>query len=166
MKYNWVEVIETVRFDYTYYGKKRRFEIVKCICNCWKEFENRLVSIKSWNTKSCWCIKKEKMRIKMIEFNTKHWFRKHRLYKTRSWMHQRCKHENHRWYKYYWWRWISVCEERENVESFINDMYPTFQEWLSLDRIDVNWNYCKENCRRATNEEQALNKRPKTKTGL
>lgn len=41
-------------------------------------------------------------------------------------------------------------------------MFPTFQEHLSLDRIDVNGNYEPSNCKWATITEQNRNKRNNT----
>lgn len=51
-------------------------------------------------------------------------------------------------------------------EDFRDDMYTSYLEhikkfWVkntTIDRIDVNGNYCKENCRRATIDEQNFNK--------
>lgn len=37
-------------------------------------------------------------------------------------------------------------------------MWPTYQEGLSIDRIDWNWNYCKENCRWADKFTQNNNR--------
>ena len=38
------------------------------------------------------------------------------------------------------------------------DMSKSYKEWLTLDRIDVKWSYCKENCRWATMKEQQRNR--------
>lgn len=55
----------------------------------------------------------------------------------------------------------------KDFESFKNDMYESYllhikEHWIkntSIDRIDNNWNYCKENCKWATRKEQSVNKR-------
>lgn len=75
-------------------------------------------------------------------------------------MKRRCLNPNEPAFKDYWWRWIYMCDRRkDSFENFRDDMLPTYQEWLQLDRIDNNWNYCKENCRWATRIENTNNTR-------
>ena len=61
----------------------------------------------------------------------------HRLYSTWNSMKQRCSNPNLKEYKNYGGRGIKVCSEwEESFHSFLTDMGPTFQEGLSIDRID------------------------------
>lgn len=90
---------------------------------------------------------------------------KERFFSRFSDMRTRCYNPNCKSYHAYGWRWIRV--EWKNKEDFYNDMRDSFEEhvkeyWIketTIDRIDVNWNYCKENCRWVTWKEQRENKR-------
>lgn len=83
--------------------------------------------------------------------------RNHRLYTTWHHMVERCTKKESCNYKYYGARGITVCDEWLDLNNFINDMFPTFQEGLTLDRIDNNKGYCKDNCRWATKIVQSRN---------
>lgn len=90
--------------------------------------------------------------------NRKHWLEGTRVYYIRRNMINRCRYKLP-WSKYYYDKWISVCEERvASILSFLDDMwYPPTKEH-SIDRIDnAKW-YYKENCRRVHKSEQNRNK--------
>jgi hypothetical protein len=116
------------------------------LCDCWNITTARNSHVISGNKSSCGCAKFD------------HWLTSHRLYKIWVWMMNRCNNKNNPRYHIYWNRWIYVCSERKSVWNFIKDMYPSYIEWLSIDRIDNNKWYYKDNCRRATNKEQSINR--------
>lgn len=88
-----------------------------------------------------------------------HGLSKHRLYRTWTSMMTRCYNMNRDEYKYYGGRGISVSERWHNVVNFIEDMFPSFEEGLTLDRIDVHGNYEIENCRWVDRNTQTQNTR-------
>lgn len=88
--------------------------------------------------------------------NTK-FYRKHRS------MLDRCNNTKHKSYNDYGGRGIKVCDEWQGKEGFLN-----FYKWavengytdgLTIERKDVNSDYCPSNCCFITNDQQQRNKR-------
>lgn len=90
------------------------------------------------------------------KWRIKHWLSYSNIYMRYYHIKERCENVKNKRYKNYWWRWIQC--EWKTFEDFYQDMWETYKEWLTIDRIDVNWNYNKQNCRWITNKEQQRNK--------
>ena len=123
---------------------KRHYALYKCFCG--NEFKTRVQYIKNNHTKSCGCLR-----------GINHNLSNHRLYRTWNAMIERCFNKTNPNYKNYGGRGITVCDEWLDIKAFINDMFPTYIEGLTLDRINPNSNYEKNNCRWATKTTQSRN---------
>jgi len=76
-------------------------------------------------------------------------------------MKRRCRNNNTHNYGLYGGRGIHYCKEWEDFVSFWEDMREGYSDKLTLDRIDNDGGYCKENCKWSSAKEQARNRRKK-----
>lgn len=127
-----------------------------CQCDC----GNTKVATLAWLTRnsvepSCGCYKAEKMH----EMFTTHGMSKDPLNEVWASMKKRCENPNEKQYKNYGGRGIYVCERWQKFENFYEDMAPTYQPGLQLDRKENNGPYDPDNCHWATVKQNQRNKR-------
>lgn len=134
--------------------------IWECSCDCGKKVFVNASNLISGNTKSCGCLQKDKAR----EYYLKHGDCPHkkptRLYRCWTDMKTRTNNTKTTFAKNYINRGIKLCKQWEKYENFKSWAVKNgYQDGLTLDRINVNGNYCPENCRWATLKQQQRNKR-------
>lgn len=86
---------------------------------------------------------------------------KTRLFRTWQHMKERCYDRKNNHYIWYGARGIAVCEEwKNNFSNFCEwAMNSGYEEHLTIDRIDLDKNYCPENCRWLDIRTQQSNRR-------
>ena len=127
----------------------------KCQCECGNIKEIVYDALRIGKTKSCGCNRKSKQdKLKLCQEI------KLKLYKIYYSIKTRCYNRKTYIYKYYGGKGIKICDEWLN--NFNN-----FYQWalannyrinFSIDRININDNYCPENCRWIPRNEQNNNK--------
>lgn len=138
------------------YTEKGKSSTWMCQCTCGKEISVELSSLRNGNTQSCGCLRLERTREKNTSHNKSH------TSEYYAWdnMKRRCQNKNNPEYKNYGARGIEVCESwSSSFENFLEDMGEKPRKNLSLDRIDNDKGYYKENCRWADMSTQAINQR-------
>lgn len=128
-----------------------------CRCECGAERIVRGYALRYGHTSSCGCLQSEQISNR----NRKHDGSHTHIYMVWDGIKKRCYNQNEPAYKNYGARGIKMCNKWLNS-------FPAFREWsfshgykdgLSIDRIDVNGDYCPENCRWVDAKTQCNNKR-------
>ena len=142
---------------------KHKKPLWKCHCDCGNEVIVISQSLTGGRTTSCGCLRVELA----SKLNLQHGMSGTRFHDIWITMRRRCSDEKFEGYEYYGGRGISVVDRWKDFENFKEDMYESYvshtelfgNQNTTIDRIDVNGDYCLENCRWATYETQNRNTR-------
>ena len=157
-KYNRLTVIG---FEKKEYNSRHQAWMWRVRCDCGNERIANPIKVLAGNTKSCGCMKVERMRSYTDKYRTTHGGRHERLYYIWRGMKARCHNPSCKDFANYGARGISVCSEWENN-------YAAFRAWayesgysdnLTIERKDYNDDYCPQNCTWIPLVDQARNRR-------
>lgn len=128
--------------------------IWKCRCDCGKIAYVRGGALTSGHSVSCGCYKREQSTMRA----TKHGHRFEKLYQVWLAIKQRCTNPRCKDYPHYGARGIKRCEQWNDYRVFREwALANGYQEGLTIERRDVNGDYCPENCCWITKAEQGKN---------
>jgi len=139
--------------------------MVSCHCDCGRNYKGILSQISNGYVSSCGCLSGCHNKEDFIKNgkNFSHGLTNHALYSTWNGMKNRCFNKNVTEYHNYGGRGITICEEWLDFRNFYNWCIDNgYNELLTLDRKNNDGNYCPENCKFSTYEEQQNNKSSNT----
>jgi len=125
---------------------KNTYWLFKCVCGNIKKIDYG--SVKNGSTKSCGC----------ISLSINHGMSKTSIYSSWQSMRDRCLNKNNKQYKDYGGRGIKICDRWERFQVFCEDM-GIKPLGTTIERLDNNGGYNKDNCAWATPKEQSRNTR-------
>lgn len=125
-----------------------------CVCDCGAQITPQRGALINGRAKSCGCLRREKM----LAAALKHGEAKSPAYKRWASMKQRCINPNDPAFANYGGRGITFSQDWTSFENFVRDMGQP-PEGTTLERLNTNGPYSKENCVWADWNQQAKNKR-------
>lgn len=146
-------VIDRVHWSDPRCESKTRRSMWLCKCKCGGTKQVSASELRNGHISSCGC------KIHDPAHNRTHGMRNSITYNTWVAMRSRCSNKKDKNYHLYGGRGISICERWLNFDLFLEDAGVRPSPSHSLDRIDNQKGYCKDNCRWASVYEQANNTR-------
>lgn len=140
--------------SYSHTKGQRRYWL--CTCSCGETVYSTVYLLRSGSVKSCGCLAND-LSSSRAKIHGKSHTRLHNI-----WLHmrRRCRSPLVKEYEYYGGRGITICEEWDDFTRFQTwAMGSGYEEHLTIERIDVNGNYCPSNCTWIERSKQSLNTR-------
>lgn len=156
--YGRLTVIEEADSHITPGGSKKTRWLCKCECGNTKEINQG--DLRNGKTQSCGCLQKELS----VKRKTTHGYSagttRDPTYTTWARMKARCNNPNEKGYSNYGGKDITYDPRWETFEGFLEDMDERPKGNYSIDRVDSNLGYFKDNCRWVSDESgiQPINK--------